>query len=244
MVGRSSRDIYWIMEKYLEKRYKANKNTVFQKVQTEQFLELLAKKKFKEVLDVGCGRGFWSYVGARAGNFINLSECDVSDYFQGQEIEKNVSGVRFKLMKDEAELPFGDNTFDLVFSVDVLEHVKDDLRLVSEQMRVCKKGGKVIIGTPNYWRVSNILLKLIGRLRFPKNLGPDYYGDCIHLREYSAEDLKRLIVKASKGKLRNGDLKVYPCWMGVLALNLGIEKLPRFLNNYCHFFFIKFTKKW
>ena len=53
-------------------------------------------------------------------------------------------------MKARAEeLPFADNFFDIVFLNEVLEHVEDDKRTISESIRVLKVGGKIIIFAPN-----------------------------------------------------------------------------------------------
>lgn len=215
------------MEEYLEERLKANKHNFFQRVQTEQFLKILDKAPYKNVLEVGCGRGFWSYVGTKAKKFKDCYGCDT---------KKNADGLIFKKITGK-RLPYKDNYFDLVFSVDVIEHVKDDDFLIKEMLRVCKKGGVVIIGTPNYWRITNILLLILGKLKFPRNFGRDYYGDCIHLREYSIKGLTEIIVKAG-----GCNIEIFPSWMGILCLSFGIERVPRLLQNYCHFIFAKFKK--
>lgn len=50
-------------------------------------------------------------------------------------------------------------------------------------------------------------------------------------------EVKGLIIKAG-----GENIKIYPCWIGILCLSLGIERFPKCLNNYCHFWLIKFTK--
>ena len=73
-------------------------------------------------------------------------------------------------------------------------------------------------------------------------MGKDAYGDCIHIREYKMRELVEKIIENSGGKVSQDSIKVCPCWFGVLCLNVGLTKLPTFLNNFCHFFFIKFKK--
>lgn len=48
------------------------------------------------------------------------------------------------------ELPFTNNSYDLVCAFDVIEHVEDDAKAVSEMMRVCKPGGYIAITVPAY----------------------------------------------------------------------------------------------
>ena len=174
-----------------------------------------------------------------AANYKKFRECYGSDIFndwQKKELTKYCKKTEYKKIKGR-RLPYQSNQFDLVFSMDVIEHIKDDKFFIKEQLRVCRPGGEIIIGTPNYWRITNIFLLLLGRLKYPRNMGPDSYGDCIHLREYKMKELMSLVIKAG-----GGDIKIYPCWIGILCLSLGIERFPKIFNNYCHFWLIKFTK--
>ncbi len=48
------------------------------------------------------------------------------------------------------DLPYEDNSFDLVCAFDVIEHVEDDALAVREMQRVCKPGGQVFVTVPAY----------------------------------------------------------------------------------------------
>ncbi|MGJ8653194.1 MAG: class I SAM-dependent methyltransferase [Opitutaceae bacterium] len=55
---------------------------------------------------------------------------------------------------DISDLPYTDNTFDLVCALDIIEHVVDDEAALSELCRVAKPGATVLISTPlhmHYW---------------------------------------------------------------------------------------------
>lgn len=48
------------------------------------------------------------------------------------------------------DLPFEDDSFDLVCCLDVIEHVEDDTKGIQELVRVCKPGGTVFLTTSAY----------------------------------------------------------------------------------------------
>lgn len=55
-----------------------------------------------------------------------------------------------KVKMDLHDIPFEDNTFDVVFCNHVMEHVEDDIRCMSELHRVLRPGGWAIIQSPVY----------------------------------------------------------------------------------------------
>ncbi|WP_286746786.1 class I SAM-dependent methyltransferase [Roseivirga sp. UBA1976] len=58
---------------------------------------------------------------------------------------------------DVHDIPFEDNTFDVVFCNHVMEHVEDDIKAMSEIYRVLKKGGWAIIQSPQDYSRSTTL---------------------------------------------------------------------------------------
>jgi len=201
----------------------------------------LTRDGFLDVLDVGCGKGMWSYLGAKKGNFENISACDVANNFEIDEISKVASKVEYKHIENNL-LPFSDNSFDLVFSMDVIEHVENDFLFLKEKIRVAKPGGKIIIGTPNYFRIGNLALLLLGKLKYPRSLGQTYFGDCIHIREYAKSDLTRLL-SLLKGDVDQKSIKISPCYIGIPAFNIGIRRVPGLLEHICHYWIVEFSKK-
>ena len=55
-----------------------------------------------------------------------------------------------KIKMDIHDIPFLENTFDIIFCNHVLEHVKDDKKALSEMLRVLKPGGWAILQIPTY----------------------------------------------------------------------------------------------
>jgi 2-polyprenyl-3-methyl-5-hydroxy-6-metoxy-1,4-benzoquinol methylase len=209
----------------------------FQKNQVEIFKSLLTRK-YERVCEVGCGKGFWSYIGAQKGCFAELDDCDIFEDLQVEEIRPYVRRINYENITSN-DLPYEDNSFDLVFSMDVIEHVEDDQKFLTEKLRICKPGGSIIIGTPNYYRLTNFLMKCAGQLHYPRTMGFDSYGEVIHLREYSLGQIHNLL--SIYTNISKPDY--IPCWLGISQLEIGARNFPKSLSRACQFWFVKFNKK-
>lgn len=107
------------------------------------------------VLDLGAGEGYFSsVVGAhlrQAGIEPRsvLSACDaVPEQFRYDEI-------RCEPIGPGGRLPWDDGTFDLVCSLEVIEHVEDQFAFLREAARVLKPGGTLIVSTPNVLNMNS-----------------------------------------------------------------------------------------
>ncbi len=232
------------MQDYLAKRFSDNKRYKFQHVQTQTFLSLLEKNHYAKACEIGCGKGYWSYILAKY-NLVKseIYGCDVYNDFQISEIKSVNPNIDVRYADINAgKLPFSDGTFDLVFSVDVIEHVKNEENFLWEHIRIAKPKGVILIVTPNYWRTGNIILKVIGKLRFPRKYGEHAYGEAVHLREYTSGKLLELI-NSSNNMIENNTLQIVPCWFGLPLSNFGVDKFPKIFGRYCHSWFMIFRKK-
>jgi len=66
-----------------------------------------------------------------------------------QKLKTEKPGYNFLIGYAE-NLPFSNNSFDLIFSVQVLEHVLDPQRSLKEMVRVLRTGGYLIVIAPNF----------------------------------------------------------------------------------------------
>ena len=122
-----------------------------------------------EVLEVGCGEG--------RGIDLIIDKC--KSYTAIDKIELVIDQLRKKYPFGKflsGNIPpltqFSDNSFDRIFSFQVIEHIEDDHLFLSEINRILKPGGIALITTPNR----------------PRSLSRNPW----HTREYTAQELSDL----------------------------------------------------
>jgi SAM-dependent methyltransferase len=99
------------------------------------------------VLDVGCGAG--QVVGRLTEAGFGAYGVDVSE----PNIERARKHTQRCLFYDGKHLPFPDNHFAVAGALNVLEHVEEPEDFLHEIVRVVEPRGKVIISSPNFFRV-------------------------------------------------------------------------------------------
>jgi len=104
------------------------------------------------VLEVACGRGGFVQQLARAGACV--TGCDFSAAaLHAARTKLPAAGLRFPatlIQGDAQNLPFADDSFDVVVSCETIEHLPDVKSAVREMHRVTRPGGKLLLTTPNY----------------------------------------------------------------------------------------------
>lgn len=98
-------------------------------------------------LDIGCGEGYGTaliseHVGSIVGIDTNVSAID---HASGKY---NAENCCF-LLYDGNRSPFEDESFDMVISFQVIEHIRDDRQFIGEIRRLLKPGGRAVLTTPN-----------------------------------------------------------------------------------------------
>jgi len=145
-----------------------------------------------------------------------------------------VPDARFTVSAAEA-LPYADDTFDLVLSHEVIEHVADDRQVLREMMRVLRPGGRAVIFCPNrlypfethghYWR---------GRYHFGNtpliNWLPDRFRQRLapHVRAYTGRGLRSLWRDLPVRVVVH--TQVYPGYDNIVARRPGLGRVLRALT--------------
>lgn len=118
-------------------------------VQTQLAFSLFKPKKGMHILDVGCGTGNFSLKLARMG--LQVTGIDISgNMLKVAENKAKAEGFKIDFFNMDANnMKFEDNSFDGVFSMAVIEFIREPESTLKEMFRVVKKGGGILIGTIN-----------------------------------------------------------------------------------------------
>ena len=104
------------------------------------------------ILDVGCGTGANLEM---LGKFGKTAGVDVSTDALEFCLKRGLSQVKQGFAED---LPFAEESFDLVTALDVVEHLDDDAAGLKEMRRVLRKGGRALFFVPAFmflWGVQD-----------------------------------------------------------------------------------------
>ncbi|NUN05161.1 MAG: 3-demethylubiquinone-9 3-O-methyltransferase [Bdellovibrio sp.] len=100
-----------------------------------------------EILDMGCGAGHVTNSLAQAGH--EVTGVDLSSTSLKIAEAKDVTGKVNYLRADVYRLPFSRESFDVVVAMDLLEHVMDPQKIITQATRVLRPGGLFIYSTVN-----------------------------------------------------------------------------------------------
>jgi 2-polyprenyl-6-hydroxyphenyl methylase/3-demethylubiquinone-9 3-methyltransferase len=121
------------------------------------FEQLKLNPAGKSALEVGCGGGILCEEIARMG--FKTTGIDPSNESLNTAINHaKQSGLDIKYEHGSGEkLPYPDQSYEVVFCCDVLEHVRDLPKVISEISRVLKPGGVFIYDTLNRTFISKLV---------------------------------------------------------------------------------------
>jgi SAM-dependent methyltransferase len=164
----------------LQKEFQARsiKAHVLSLIHRWPYEQLMVQAKGKKVLELGCNKGFGTIIYAEYANSVKAVDTSFGAIEKAKKYNAR-ENIEY-ICLNSWTLPFEDNTFDLVVLFQVIEHIALDKRdiFLREIKRVTCMEGQVIVSTPN----RNIRL-----LPFQKPWNQ------FHTKEYSAQDLKKLL---------------------------------------------------
>ncbi len=179
------------------------------------YLEIFPNKHYKDVLELGCGIGYQSAFLSKIANRVvatDLDEEDIVSHAPGMqkaiELLNRLEIKNVDLISCSAEnLPFEDNSFDMVYSSHVLEHIPDQQMALKEIYRVLKPGGIHFCVVPTtmekIYAFFNFYIYLIGRVFH-------HIKNKIFLKKENNANAKSVPSTTSLHQLAASQLKYFP----------------------------------
>ena len=96
------------------------------------------------LLEIGCGTG------GLLQELVTWAEAYGLDSSKEAVGYCQQRGIHTVCQGSVNDLPYGDNTFDGVIGVDVLEHLDDDEGALREILRICRPGGRLVATVPAF----------------------------------------------------------------------------------------------
>lgn len=140
----------WKSKRVVEKFYNihnVNQKDIFHRINSNLFSNYVEKND--KVLDVGCGTG-------RLLNILREQSNQCYGLDVSEEMISKISDKKNLFVGSVFDMPFEDNFFDVVTSMDLMVHFEDVEKILKEKLRVTKKNGKIIfnIGSQEHYDLS------------------------------------------------------------------------------------------
>ena len=143
-----------------------------------------------DVLDIGCGEGFFAAELAAAGNRVSgidnravPREDSVFERYVSADLDEGIA---------PAIAEFEGKCFDRILLLDVLEHLKRPERILEQCHAILKSEGRIVVSLPNIANLSVRLMLLLGRFDYQER----GILDRTHLRFFTRKTARRLLEDA------------------------------------------------
>jgi len=191
------------MSEYSEYTYTFSKNpngSEGDKLASLVLKKILSLGGIKKICELGCGNGYFSKLLAEQG--FKVTGIDNSESGIEQARKNAPGGVDF--IKADLQPQLADilpaAPYDLVVSIETLEHLYNPFFLASLAHRILKPEGYLIITTPYHGYLKNVLIASGGL--HDKHYNPLW--DCGHIKFFSVATLSSLLEKAGFAELKFG----------------------------------------
>lgn len=170
------------------------------------------------ILDIGCGNGSLSYLISQQG-------------YEVVGIEDSESGIKFArsnfpscqfIQSNIYELPYSEleKSFDVVISVEVIEHLMYPGELIKAAKKCLKPDGKLILTTPYHGYFKNLALAISGKM--DRHFTALWDGG--HIKFFSVDSMKILLEREEFTDIRFKFAGRFPyLWKSMICLCSSIK---------------------
>ena len=150
----------------------------------------------KKVLDYGAGSGLHVRLWEKLFPKAELYFCDISSVAMEKFKAKYVRHAEHYLLVDESQANFSNDTFDVIVSVEVMEHVEQLGSYLRDVHRLLKPGGRFVWTTPcaNKFSIEHIFSAITRKI---ESVEEGYirwkWEDSTHLRRLKSREIDNLL---------------------------------------------------
>jgi len=145
--------------------------------------ELMQDTQGLTVLEVGCGLGRYAPIASGCREYLGIDLSDVAIEKAGKTYA-NRPNMSFRRM-DAAQLDLPDRYYDVVLSIEMIEHVHDPINVLQEAYRVLKPGGLFMVNSINRDSLHMRMIRMLGHQEF--------VGTIEHIREFAFSEMKEIL---------------------------------------------------
>jgi 2-polyprenyl-3-methyl-5-hydroxy-6-metoxy-1,4-benzoquinol methylase len=157
----------------------------YERSSKQQMRALVPAGPPRQILDIGCGTGLNALHLSKLGHTvigIDLSPVAI-EKFRAKGLEGHVVDI------EASPLPFADDSFDMIYASEVIEHSVNTEEFLARLYRVLKPGGLLLLSTPNsaFWayRILGCLGHTVTDYQHPG-----------HVRFFSKRSLSKAVERA------------------------------------------------
>ncbi len=139
-------------ERFVPSNHNQNDSFYLEHIQRYRFTKPFVKGK--KILDLGCGTGYGSKelmkLGAKEVSGIDINREAIKFAIKNFQTKSDIRTKKLTFqVGDSTKLPFRNNSFDVIVSFEVIEHIQNYRKYLQEVFRVLKNRGYFIFSTPN-----------------------------------------------------------------------------------------------
>ena len=159
-------------------------------------LKLLTPGTDLNILEIGCGAGYMSHLMSTLGHKVTGVDASTTGI---ENAKTQYPGCRF-IKADIRDFPFDEvgGSFDVVLSMEVIEHLIYPSELMRIAGKCLKPKGRLILSTPYHGYLKNLIMSLSGR--WDRHF--DVHNTRGHLRFFSKKTLKAMLEKEGFENIR------------------------------------------
>jgi len=164
------------------------------KEETYYFANLISHNKKLRILDIGCAEGELVLLLALKGH--DVTAADISkNYLEKVVKSAQENSTKIRIMKCNIEdniSQFEDEKFDVIFFMDVIEHLRNPLIALENIRHLLNDDGVLFIHTPNVFTLSRLLRYIVARTKLIDYYEPSKLAD-LHFQTYDYLTLEKTL---------------------------------------------------